>query len=177
MTVYGILTGLICINISLIYFLIERHEVSRWPNQALHNQARASLSRLEVTSARLPVIDSAPRHTLLEIYKHLRTTGKLSAFVAHILSAILGISIAFAGLTAFETTVPQFVSETFDWNARAAGIVFLAQGVPLVIGGPIIGNQRILIFIPIFPLTNRYYCRSIGRQVWCSMDCHSRTGK
>lgn len=150
MTVYGILAGLICTNIALIMFLIEPHEVGRWSDRAIDVRTRTSSFRSESLSARLRGVNSASEPTLQEVFQKLRAAGNISAFLEHMLSALLGVGIAFAGLTAFETTVPQFVSETFHWNSRAAGLIFVAQGIPLVVGGPLIGNQNSQKIVPAF---------------------------
>lgn len=149
MTVYGMLAGLMCTNIALILFLIEPHEVGRWSDRAIDDRTRTSSFRSESFSE-LQGVNSASEPTLQEVFQKLRATGKIPAFLEHMLSALLGVGIAFAGLTAFETTVPQFVSETFHWNSRAAGLIFVAQGIPLVVGGPLIGNQNSRKIVPAF---------------------------
>jgi MFS family permease len=127
--VYGMAFGLMAVDIALRTLFVEEGEKLRWPE--------GGGSAVPLPSQRPPGL------TLVTDRGRRSSWHRLGLLLCspRVWATILGLVVVCATLTAFDTTVPIFVKERFGWNSRDAGLVFLALLLPLVVGGPGVGEE------------------------------------
>ncbi|KAK3685799.1 major facilitator superfamily domain-containing protein [Podospora appendiculata] len=107
----------------------EKNDLPGSPGRAGSDSGRA-------TAATPDELQQSARHPHLELIKSRR-----------ILAVLLGVVIEAAIVFGFDTVVPIFVRDTFQWNSTAAGLVFICVMVP-GFASPLVGM-----------LTDRYGAR------------------
>ncbi|KAK3328319.1 major facilitator superfamily domain-containing protein [Cercophora scortea] len=98
----------------------EKNDLPGSPDHARSDSDRA-------TAAAPDEPQQSARHPHLELIKSRR-----------ILAVLLGVVIEAAIVFAFDTVVPIFVKDTFQWNSTAAGLVFICVMIP-GFGSPLVG--------------------------------------
>jgi nitrate/nitrite transporter NarK len=81
----------------------------------------------QVDAAPIVTTGQAAKHPQWELIKNRR-----------ILGALFGIVIESGAMLAFDTIIPLFVKDTFDWNSTAAGLVFVCVMIPGFVA-PVVG--------------------------------------
>ncbi|CAK7271657.1 hypothetical protein SEPCBS119000_004718 [Sporothrix epigloea] len=145
--VYYVAFGLIVLDISMRLLLVEKKVALRW-NKADGTESSPSVQPApEASSERTPngdeetagglnrtiVLPSTPPEssTIQRICMLLRSR--------RLMFALLGCTIDAGVLTAFDTVLPLFVQETFNWASTAAGLIFFSLFIPPLVLSPPVG--------------------------------------
>ncbi|PVI01088.1 MFS general substrate transporter [Periconia macrospinosa] len=143
--VYAMCFGLIAVDIAMPLLIIEAKAARRWnepESSTLVNAAVApSLGEEKVADPSVsvpPPVDetnaspSSPQSKPKKpgMISLLRKTRLLAALGGNFVLGIID--------TSFNSTLPLFVADTFNWNSTGAGLIFLPLQVPSLLG-PLVG--------------------------------------
>ena len=142
--VFGMAFGMIAFDIVLRLLLIEKKAAKKWfPDEPEVSLADRQEARSDIPMAPSDEQQAVPTpaqleraqsrnslHKRLPITQLIRSRRMQTAFFGNIVVAMV--------MTAFDTTLPLFVSETFHWDSIGGGIIFLAPLAPSFLG-PIYG--------------------------------------
>lgn len=155
--VFGLAFGLIGIDIFLRLVLIEKKHALRWiapemrPLAISENQTREKTS-LGTTTESPALSDGAQPGTLenkLEAHNPLgQIRNLLSSY--RLIVALWGYFVVSLVLTSFDSVLPLFVQETFNWQQTGQGLIFIPLMVPHLLD-PITG-----FIIDRYPRSPRY---------------------
>lgn len=136
--VYYMAFGLIALDIFLRLALIEKKTARQWnegedvdvervsaPGAHAHGDENMNGKTLE-TSAPEPSSEPIPTARPQSRYPPVLTLLKSR----RILVALWGCIVQGSLMTAFDSVIPLYVKETFDWDSQGAGLVFLAVIIP-----------------------------------------------
>ncbi|ERT02275.1 MFS transporter [Sporothrix schenckii 1099-18] len=155
--VYYVAFGLIVLDILLRLLLIEKKIACRWLKaEACTADAPVDLPRPPTAdeeaaggaAGATPAVAHASR-----VVSHVSDTGlpptppEKSTFQRicillrsrRLIFALLGVLIDAGIMTAYDTVLPLYVQETFNWSSTAAGLIFFALFIPPLVLSPPVG--------------------------------------
>ena len=146
--------GLIATDIIMRIALIEKKMAKKWglavkelDPEAIHSSPTPPVSSFEVVTASsptskspVPALETAIAFTPdLPFFKTSSLPPVLTLLSSYrLLTALWGVLVEAALLTAFDSVIPLRVRHLFSWNSTGAGLIFLALILPTFIS-PIIG--------------------------------------
>ena len=151
--VFGMTFGMIAFGLALRLLLIEKKAAKKWlpqvsevplrdpprvgPNSPanLLTEERASPEPRQLERAQPPQHSFGTKSPILILLKSRRMQ-----------TAFFGNMIVGMVFTAFDTTLPLFVSETWNWNSIGGGIIFLAPLAPSFLS-PLYGKFYYLLLL------------------------------
>lgn len=146
--VYYVAFGLIVLDILMRLLLVEKKMARQWIKEeeavapesagspvadeeaAVESGAAVAPTTSRVDDAALP-LTPPEKSTFQRICILLRSR--------RLLFALLGCAIDAGIMTAFDTVLPLFVQETFNWSSTAAGLIFFAPFTPPIVLSPLVG--------------------------------------
>jgi MFS family permease len=160
--VYAMAYVLIGVDIALRFMMIEKKVAKRWikvdvglkrhdqaPNQDAKDTEGVQVRESQATNRpdTQDAILSAPHPThpaIEELPVHVGTASRYPPVVTllksrRLLCALLCCLITGILLTSFDSVVPIYVRDTFDWNSTGAGLIFLPLVLPSLLS-PLIGK-------------------------------------
>jgi len=142
--VFAMAFGMIALDIVLRLLLIEKKAAKKWLGeddvqmepQTLADDPEQAQADKQITAAFAP---SEPSNSAAIDVPLTQTSSKIEKKLPPMLillksrrmqATFASCAIAALILTAFDTTLPLFVEETFHWSSTGAGLIFLAPLLP-----------------------------------------------
>ncbi|CAK7562385.1 MAG: hypothetical protein SEPTF4163_000228 [Sporothrix epigloea] len=145
--VYYVAFGLIVLDISMRLLLIEKKVALRWIKADGDVPLPSTQPAPTASCERSPEADEETADQLNQTATLPSNPAESSTFqrvctllrLRRLIFALLGCTIDAGVLTAFDTVLPLFVQETFDWASTAAGLIFLSLFIPPLVLSPPVG--------------------------------------
>ncbi|KAK9374002.1 major facilitator superfamily domain-containing protein [Lipomyces chichibuensis] len=140
---FGILFGLICADLLLRIFMLERKDLERWKPSAENESAverdigfvsdnTVSIGNVEPTADRSTLKSQKKKKPKVPVGLKLLKNGRM------INGLYMGVIIAWI-FTALESILPLHVETIFNWNSLGSGLIFLPIAITSLIS-PLIGH-------------------------------------
>ncbi|CAK7202579.1 hypothetical protein SEUCBS139899_005303 [Sporothrix eucalyptigena] len=140
--VYYVAFGLIVLDIVMRLLLVEKKVALQW----IKDEDRVSpAGQTAATSSGSPAADA---EAVVDVSTALPSTPPESGTFQRIfillrsrrlIFALLGCAIDAGTMTAFDTVLPLYVQETFNWSSTAAGLIFFSLFIPPLVLSPPVG--------------------------------------
>ncbi|KAF1954598.1 MFS general substrate transporter [Byssothecium circinans] len=144
-SVYAMCFGLVAIDIAMPLLIIEVKAARRW-NEEINPPGVDTVAAPDIPEGKTTRPPTAIPPPVGEMNDHgfpqqsrSSKPGMISLLRKPRLLAALGGNFVLGIIdTSFNSTLPLFVAETFNWNSTGAGLVFLPLQVPSLLG-PLVG--------------------------------------
>ncbi|CAK7271806.1 hypothetical protein SEPCBS57363_004811 [Sporothrix epigloea] len=141
--VYYVAFGLIVLDISMRLLLIEKKVALRWIKAGGDESPPSTQPAPTASSEIIPdtAVQFDQTATLPPNPPESSTFQRVCMLLRsrRLIFALLGCTIDAGVMTAFDTVLPLFVQETFNWASTAAGLIFFSLFIPPLVLSPPVG--------------------------------------
>lgn len=141
-TVFAIGFAIIGVDIILRLVMIEKKVAKQW-DEPCDTSTDSGTVNTENEIQPIPESDIVPRSEKAPANSTPTWVQRLPPVITllripRLLAALFGTFVASVFLSAFDSTLPLYVKQTFHWDSNGAGLIFLSLVIPALLG-PLFG--------------------------------------